>query len=380
MRDLKDLPAIAFGTRVRTTPYHDATRRWGCSCYTVYNHTYLPVFYESPIDDYNALINDVSLWDVGCQRQVEIAGPDAARFVQYLTPRNLADCKVGQCKYVLLTAYDGGIVNDPVLLKLAEDRFWLSLADSDVLLWAKGVALHGEWDVTIHEPDVSPVQVQGPKSTDVMRDVFGEWIDDLKYFWFREIELDGVPLAISRTGWSGERGYEIYLRDGSQGDWLWERIMDAGKSYGIKPGAPSAIRRIEAGILSYGADMDLTNNPFEINMDRLVDTDMEADYIGKEALQRIKEAGVPRRLVGIEIAGSPLPAPNVKRWPVYMQEIGIGHVTSCVHSPTLQKNVGFALLAHDWTSPGTEIRIEAEDGERSAHVVALPFTEKRQNK
>ena len=213
---------------------------------------------------------------------------------------------VGQCKYVLMTNADGGILNDPILLRLAENHFWISLADSDILLWAQGVAVHSGMDVTIREPDVSPLQLQGPKSGEVMKALLGDSIMDLRYYWLREVELDGIPLIVSRTGWSSELGYELYLQDGSRGDELWEKIMAAGEPFGLKPGHTSSIRRIEGGMLSYHADADINTNPYELGLDRLVNLDMEADFIGKAALRRIKEEGVSRQAGGSRHRRGPL--------------------------------------------------------------------------
>ena len=364
--------AIAIGPRIRKSPFYDATRRYGCKAFTTYNHMYLPVFYESPEADYRRLIEAVTLWDVGVERQVEITGPDAARFTQFLTPRNLSTCAVGQCKYVLLTTQRGGIVNDPVLLRLAEDRFWLSLADSDVLLWARALAHALGYDVEVGEPDVSPLQVQGPRSLEVMRDLFGGWIEELRYFWFRETELDGIPVVVSRTGWSAERGYEIFLRDGRHGDRLWEAIMEAGRPYGIGPAAPSTIRRIEGGLLSYGADMDLDTNPYELGLGRLVDLEQEADFLGKAALAEIARRGVGRRLVGLEIEGPRLPA-NEDPWPVAVAGAPLGTVTSAVHSPRLDKNIALAMLAVEAGTPGTTVEVATPSGPRGAAVIELPF-------
>jgi aminomethyltransferase len=366
-------PAITFGPRIRKSPFFAATRRYGCKAYTVYNHTYLPLYYESLEADFWRLVRDVTLWDVACQRQVEITGLDAARFTQLLTPRNLSNCAVGQCKYVLITDEDGGIVNDPILLRLADNRFWLSLSDSDVLLWAKGVARHVGLDVSLREPDISPLQVQGPKSAAVMRELFGAWIDELRYFWCRETELDGIPLVVSRTGWSSERGYEVYLCDAVQGDRLWEMIMAAGRPHGIAPGAPSGIRRIEGAMLSYGADMTLTENPFELGLGRLVDLGMEAEYIGKAALRRIAAEGATRRLVGLEIGGPPLSAGNEEPWPLRAANVLIGRLTPCVHSPRLEQNIGLAIVALEHAEEDCRLQVQTPDGAREATVVPTPF-------
>lgn len=373
MTDADAAPRTAFAPRVRKSPFFAATRRWGCNAYTVYNHMWMPLYYESPVADFWRLVEAVTVWDVAGERQVEIVGADAARFVQRLTPRDLSTCAVGQCKYVLITAADGGVINDPVLLKLDENHFWLSLADADVRLWAEGVAEGAGLDVAIDEPDVSPLQVQGPKSPDVMRALFGGWIDELRYFRFRETALDGIPVVVSRTGWSGERGYEIFLRDGGRGDALWERVMAAGEPFGIAPGAPSQIRRIEAGMISYGADATRDENPFELGLGRLVDLDGDADFIGRAALERIAAEGASRRLVGLELAGPPLAAPNEEPWPVAAADGGAGKLTSAVYSPRLEKNIALAIVPAADADPGARVTVEAPDGARTATVAPLPF-------
>ncbi|MEX0921905.1 MAG: glycine cleavage T C-terminal barrel domain-containing protein [Rhodovibrionaceae bacterium] len=366
-------PLIGFSPRVRQSPFFTATQRWGAKAYSTYNHMYMPLYYDSPVADYWKLVEGVTLWDVGVERQVEISGPDAARFIQYLTPRDLSETQAGQCKYVLLCDETGGIVNDPVLLKLAEDRFWLSLADSDVLLWAKGLALAGKWDVEIHEPDVSPLQVQGPKSPEVMAALFGDWIHELKYFWFRETELDGIPVVVSRTGWSSERGYEVFLRDGSRGDELWEKIMAAGAPFGIAPGAPSTIRRIEGAMLSYGSDMDLGVNPYELGLGRLVALDSGLDFIGKAALARIEKAGVSRRFCGLAIEGAPLHGGNQEHWICRYNGADCGKMTSAIYSPRLDFNMGLALLSLEAAEEGRAVEVLGPQGPLPAKVVPLPF-------
>lgn len=364
---------FGFGTQIRKSPYFDATVRWGAKGFSVYNHMYIPRDFGDPEQNFWNLINDAILCDVAVERQVEITGPDAARFVQLLTPRDLSKCAVGQCKYVLITNADGGILNDPILLRLGENHFWISLADSDILLWAQGVAMNSGLNVQVREPDVSPLQLQGPKSGDVMNALFGESIHDLKYYWLREYDLDGIPLIVSRTGWSSELGYEIYLRDASKGDELWEKIMDAGAPFGLKPGHTSSIRRIEGGMLSYHADMDINTNPYELNLDRLVNLDVEAEFIGKSALQRIKENGVSRKQVGLIIDGPVLEGPNTRFWPVEKNGQQVGRVTSAVHSPRLKKNIGLAMVGIEYSSVGTNLKVQTPNGEMTATVVETPF-------
>ena len=364
---------FGFGTQIRKSPFFNGTVRWGATDFSVYNHMYIPRSFGDPEQNFWNLVNDAILCDVAVERQVEIAGPDAAAFVQLLTPRNLSQCAVGQCKYVLITNESGGILNDPVLLRLEENRFWLSLADSDVLMWAQGVATHAGLDVTICEPDVSPLQLQGPKSGDIMATLFGEGIRDLKYYWLDHFELDGIPLVISRTGWSSELGYELYLLDGSQGEALWEKLMTVGEPMGLKPGHTSSIRRIEGGMLSYHADMDAHTNPFELGLDRLVDLEMPANFIGKAALKQVQQQGISRQQVGLELDGEPLPGPNTQFWPVKVNGEVIGKVTSAVYSPRLKKNIALAMVASAHSAAGTACTVQLTGETRSGTIVPKPF-------
>lgn len=367
-----DMRLIQRGARLRRSPYFDATQRYGCRAYTVYNHTFLPSYYDDPIAEYWHLIEHVAIWDVGVERQVEIRGRDAFTLMQRLTPRDLSQCAVGQGKYVLIVAEDGGVINDPVLVRLAEDRFWLSLADSDVLLWAKGVAVNAGLSVEIEEPDVWPLQLQGPKSKPLIRDLFGAAVAEMAYYAFSEASLDGIPVVVTRTGWTGEVGYEIYLRDGSRGDELWERVMQAGKPHEIRPTGPSDIRRIEAGILNYGADITLADNPYEVGLGWTVDLEKSADFIGKAALQRISAEGVQRKIAGIEIEGAPIEF-NETKWDVRHQGKAVGRVTSAIHSPRLRKNIGYAMLPAALSELGTSLSVATPWGDRGARVVKKPF-------
>ena len=364
---------FGFGTQIRKSPYFDSTVKWGATGFSVYNHMYIPRDFGSPEQNFWNLIEKSILCDVAVERQVEITGPDAYKFIQLLTPRDLSKLSIGQCKYVLIVNNDGGILNDPVLLRLAENHFWLSLADSDVLLWAQGVAVNSGLDVKISEPDVSPLQLQGPTSQEIMVKLFGEDIRDLKYYWLREYKLDGIPLIVSRTGWSSELGYEIYLRDGSKGNELYEKIMAAGKEHGIQPGHTSSIRRIEGGMLSYHADADIHTNPYELGFDRLVNLETDIDFIGKEALKKIKQNGIKRKQVGLIIDCDPLSGPNTTFWPIEKDGKKIGKVTSAVYSPRLKKNIALAMIEINYSELGNQLDVQTHEGKYSATIVEKPF-------
>jgi len=364
---------FGFGTQIRKSPYFESTVKWGATGFSVYNHMYIPRDFGSPEQNFWNLIEKAILCDVAVERQVEITGPDAYKFTQLLTPRDLSKLAIGQCKYVLITNNEGGILNDPVLLRLAENHFWLSLADSDVLLWAQGVAVNSGLNVKITEPDVSPLQLQGPTSGEIMIKLFGDSIKELKYYWLKEYNLNGIPLIVSRTGWSSELGYEIYLRDGSRGNDLYEKIMEAGKEYGLKPGHTSSIRRIEGGMLSYHADADINTNPFELGLDRLINLDSEINFIGKEALKKIKQEGIKRKQVGLELDCNPLKGPNTTFWPILKNDKIIGKVTSAVYSPRLKKNIALAMIEINQSEIGSKLKVKTENGDFKCTIVEKPF-------
>lgn len=376
----QQLTDFGFGTQIRKSPYFDATLRWGAQGYSVYNHMYIPRDFGDPEQNFWNLVNEAILCDVAVERQVEISGPDAARFVQMMSPRDLSQMQVGQCKYVILTNQYGGILNDPILLRIAEDQFWFSLADSDVLFWAQGLAAQGGYDVHIYEPDVSPLQLQGPRSRDIMIALFGEWVSELKYYWFRPASLDGIDVIVSRTGWSSELGYEIFLQNTSQGDQLYEKIMQIGKGMGLKPGHTSTIRRIEGGMLSYHADMDITNNPFEVGLDRLINLDGDFDFVGKDALRQIKAEGIKQKQVGLVIDTPPLAAPNTRFWPLLTGSgQNIGKVTSAVFSPRLKNNIALAMIHVDHSNIGQTLSVDMGNGIVSAEIVEIPFHDPKKN-
>lgn len=375
-------PAVTLYTRLRKSPYFWKSREHGVAAYSVYNHTYHPRHYGDPVSEYWSLLNDVTLWDVGVERQLQISGPQAFDFTNMLTPRDLTKCAVGQCKYAFITAADGGIINDPIVLRVEENKFWLSLADSDVHLWAMGLAHAGGWDVTVEEVDVAPVQVQGPKAKGLMSDLFGPQILDMPYYYMQHHTLNGMDVVVSRTGYTGEIGYEIYLYNATQNAGrLWDTIWEAGQPYDLRVIGPCHIRRIEAGMLAYGCDITLDTNPLEVGYDYnwMVDLDQEADFVGKEALSRIREKGIDRLLVGVDIDGEPLGSYNdgsmIEPFPVSVGGGGspIGEVTSACNSPRLERNIGLAMVPFDLSEEGTSLSIHTPEGVREGTVVQKPF-------
>ena len=364
---------FGFGTQIRKSPYFNSTVKWGATGFSVYNHMYIPRDFGPPEQNFWNLVNEAILCDVAVERQVEITGPDATKFIQLLTPRDLSKLSVGQCKYVLIVNNEGGILNDPVLLRLKENHYWLSLADSDILLWAQGVAVNSGLDVKISEPDVSPLQLQGPNSGKIMESLFGENINNLKYYRLRELDLDGIPLIVSRTGWSSELGYELYLRDGSKGDELWEKIMEAGKTFGLKPGHTSSIRRIEGGMLSYHADADINTNPYEVGLGRLVNPDTDINFIGKDALQKINQDGIKRKQAGVILDCDPLTGPNTTFWEITKDNQQVGKITSAVYSPRLKQNIALAMVSINNSEIGTVLHVKMNDKIVKATVAEKPF-------
>ncbi|WP_029362856.1 glycine cleavage T C-terminal barrel domain-containing protein [Brachybacterium squillarum] len=373
-------PHVLLYPRIRKTPFFAASRQHGVAMYSVYNHTYHARHYGDPLAEYWALLEGVTLWDVGVERQIEISGPDAFDFTNMLVTRDLNRCAVGQCKYVFLTDQHGGILNDPILLRVEEDRFWLSIADSDILLWARGVATFAGMDVSVQEIDVAPVQVQGPKAYALMRDLVGEGVADMRYYWLHEFEIDGIPVTVSRTGYTGEVGYEIYVHDASRnGVALWEKVWEAGIPHGLRVIGPCHLRRIEGGMLAYGADITIDTNPFEVGMgyDWMVDLRPGDDFIGREALARVREEGPARMLVGLEMGGERLGTYNdgsmIEAFPVESHGVRVGQVTSACHSPRLERNIGLALVPTELSAPGTELQVDTGHGPVDAVVVPKPF-------
>ena len=366
------MKAHGLNPRIRKSPFFNATIKYGATEFHPYNGMWMPVGYDTPINEYWNTVERAGLWDVAVQRCVEISGPDAAVFTSLLTPRGTKNVRVGQCRYIVMTNHDGGIINDPVMLKMAEDRFWLSTADADMYLWAKGVATFSGHTVQITTPHVYPLQIQGPRSPEIVSKVFGDDILDLNYYHWMRGEVDGINVVISRTGYSSELGFEVYLLGYERGNELWEIIMEAGKPLGLSPGSPNRIRRIEGGVLDFASDMTPNENPFEMGMDNLVST-KKADYIGKAALDKIRKEGVARKLSGVFISGAMFKKNAEHRWRVFSEKGQVGVITNAVYSPRLEKNIGFALLDYPHSELGSSLKVETPEGIRDIQLTSLPF-------
>jgi aminomethyltransferase len=378
---LEQSATLYFGPWYRRSPFFDATRRAGCTAYDIYNHMYIPGYYDDPVKEYWLLNEKVTMWDVGVERTVQVSGPDADRLIDMITCRDLTKCAVKQGKYMLVTAPDGGIVNDPVLLHVDENVWWMQLADSDAGLYALGVATAGGYDVEVTLPDVHPMQVQGPLSAKTLEKLVGPAIYDIKYYWVDRFEIGDIPVVISRTGWTAVPGFEINLLDGTRGDDLWNAVLAAGEEFGISPVAPVEARRIEAGIFNYGSDITLTDTPLHVmGLERLVE-DQPQDYIGKAALEALQRTGVDRKLVGIVLEGDELRAEMSRYWDVFRDGQKVGHMTDAIWSPGLDKNIGFVWVPIGLADPGNPLDVVTERGEEIVGVTAaIPFVDPRKER
>ncbi len=358
--------------RLRPSPFYESAVAEGMTSASVYNRMIMPTSYGDPKAEYWHIINGVSQWDVGIERQVQLKGKDAGKLAQILSPRDLSNCAVGQGKYVPLCNHKGTLINDPILLKLADDLYWFSIADSDVWFWARAIGAERGLDVEVSEPDVSPMAVQGPKAEDVVAAVFGDWIRELKYFWFREDEIEGIPVAVQRSGWSKQGGFEIYLRDGSRGGDLWSIVKEAGQPWGIGPGAPATAERTESGLVSVGGDTDDETNPFEVRLGKYVDLHVDDDVVGIQALRKIHEEGPKRHQLGLKLEGSS-PAPLGFAWEgIFKDGQKVGEMTNCVWSPRMEQNIGYALISTQLVS-GQTVEVRRPTGSVSAELCELPF-------
>lgn len=365
------MKAHGLNPRIKKSPFFDKAVEYGATEFHPYNGMWMPVGYDSPVNEYWNVLERVSLWDVGVEKCVEVTGPDAEAFMQMLTPRDISVIEPGRCAYVFLVNQDGGLLNDPVMLRMAKDRFWLSTADSDMFLWAKGVSAFAGFDVEVNTPHVYPVQLQGPRSAEIMADVFGDEILDLRYYRWTRGTVDGIDVIISRTGYSSELGYEIYLLGQDRGGDLWEILMAAGEPFAIAPGSPNRIRRIEGGVLDYASDMTPDDNPLEFGLERLID--WEKDFLGKAALQKIRDEGVSRRMTGIFLDGPALQKNNEHHWPIVGDGRQVGYVTNSVHSPRLDRNIALAMIDVPFDANGAGLTVGTVEGVRNAERTTLPF-------
>lgn len=363
---------ITPSARLRPSPFYEATLVEGVAAFTTYNHMLMPTSFGKPEEEYWRLINGVSQWDVAVERQVQLEGPDAGLLAQILCPRDLSRCKVGQGKYVPLCNHEGVLINDPILLKLDDNRYWLSIADSNIWFWARAIAAERGLRVTVREPDVSPLAVQGPKGEDVVASIFGDWVRELKYFWFRETTIEGIPVAVARSGWSKQGGFEIYLMDGSKGTQLWNIVREAGKRWDIGPGNPNLCERVESGLLSYGGDTDASTNPFEVRMEKYVDLQVPDFVVGIQALRRIKAEGPRRQQLGVLLEGDTPIAPGFRWHTIQRDGQTVGSLTNSVWSYRLKRNIGFGLVSTDCA---VNDRVEVlKDGRAvKGSLASLPF-------
>ena len=365
---------IGIGTRIRKSPYFNSTIKYGVKGFTIYNKMYLPTGFSSPAEEYLSLINDVTFGDFAAERQVEVSGPDAFDFIRYINPRNLSKCDIGDCKYIVLTDSNGFIINDACLIRLDDDKFWVSPGDGDVLLWLQGVAMHSGMNVNICEPDVSPLQISGPKAGRLIQKLFAGEHDNLGYYKAKQTSLENIPMVIARTGWSGELSYELYLQDRKLGNSLFELVYEAAKEFNGNVIAPNNIRTIEGGLLSYGSDFGREHNPFTIGLDRLVDVDQDIDFIGKEALKKIKENGTTSKLIGVEMDGDPIDKVPEHFWTVLnLEGKKIGRLSRCIYSPRLKKKIGLAIVDTLASEEGGKVIIESTEQKYNAVICKLPW-------
>lgn len=364
--------SITPSARLRPSPFFAATVAEGVTSMTTYNHMLMPTSYGHPEEEYWRLINGVSMWDVAVERQVQLRGPDAGRLAQILAPRDLSKQKDGQGKYVPLCNHDGVLINDPICLKLADDLYWLSIADSNIWFWASAIAAERGLDVEVSEPDVSPLAIQGPKAEEVVASICGDWVRELKYFWFRETQIDGIPVVVQRSGWSKQGGFEIYLRDGSAGTKLWNIVKEAGKPWDIGPGNPNWCERIESGLVSYGGDSDTTTNPYEVRMGKYVDLHVPDDTIGIAALRRIHAEGPKRHTLGLILEVETAIAPGFTWNPIMHNAARIGDLTNVAFSYRLRKNIGFAIVCRS-VSVGDQVQCVIAGNTHNGTLTELPF-------
>lgn len=358
---------LSQSRRLRETPFSRGVEDSGVTAYTVYNRMLLPTVFESVEADYRHLKTHVQVWDVSCERQVEISGPDATRLMRMLTPRNLDKIQADQCYYVPIVDETGGMLNDPVAIKHSEERWWISLADSDLLFWVKGLAIGFGMDVQVFEPDVSPLAVQGPKANDLMARVFGEEVRDIRFFRYKRLPFQDTEFVVSRSGYSKQGGFEIYVDNHEYGMPLWTALFDAGEDLNVRAGCPNLIERIEAGMLSYGNDMTEENTPLECGLGKYCNPPEDCDHIGKAALEREAATGLSRQIRAISIPGDPEP-PALSVWPLFKDGVRVGQVTSSAWSPDFETNVAIGMVDAGHWDAGTVLTVKTPSEDRRAVI------------
>lgn len=363
---------IGPNTRLRLSPYYDATVQEGVVAFSPYNRMLMPVSYGDPMAEYDRLMHGVAMWDVAVQRQVQISGSDAARLTQVLSLRDLSKCAVNQGKYVPMCDHRGVLINDPVVLKLADDLYWMSIADNNMLMWARAIAAERGFDVDICEPDVSPMAVQGPKAEDVVASIFGDWVRDIRFFWFAEAKINGIPMKIARSGFSKQGGFELYLMDGSRGVDLWNIIREAGQRFGIGPGNPNPVERIESGLLSYGGDTDDETNPFEVRLGQYVNLDLADDVVGIKALRHIHADGPKRHQLGVRLDDWSTQAGHATWCDVLVDGQKVGSMTNGGWSPRLHAVIGFVLVSRT-VKIGDRVEVVRNGEPLPGTICDLPF-------
>lgn len=352
------------------TPFHEATLAAGVTAVTVYNHTLLPLSYGDPEAEYRRLMEGVVLWDVACQRQIQLAGPDAGTLAQILCTRDLSAARVGQGKYTAMVDHQGRLINDPLVLRAADDAWWLSLADGDMLYWCRAIASERSMDVEVVDANVAPLAVQGPLAEDVVAALLGDWIRDIRFFAYHRAEVDGIPMRVGRAGWSKQGGFELYLEDATRGNDLWNLVMEAGAPFDIGPGGPNAIERVQSGLLSFRTETTDDTDPFEAGLGKYVDLDA-GDFIGRDALLEKRERGLQRSLVGVIFGDNPGVLKNP--WPVVVDGQVVGSVRVVVVSPIVGRSIGFAMIDVPYNATGTTLTAIGPRGESSFTVADLPF-------
>ena len=365
--------AIFPSRRLRPTPFTERVAQSGVSGYTVYNHMLLPSVFVSLEDDYHHLKKYAQIWDVSVERQVQLEGPDAHKLAMMMSARDLSNAEPGRCYYAPVVDGKGGMLNDPVVLCIAPDKFWFSIADSDLLFWAAGLAEGLGLNVSVTEPDVSPLAIQGPMAEDLLAKVFGEEIRSIRFFRFKWFEFQGVQMAIARSGWSKQGGFEIYLPDSKLGNALWDAVTDHGAPFNLRAGCPNLIERIEGGLFSFGNDMTRAETPLEMGLEKYCSLDSAHNYIGKEALLRQRDAGLTRKIRGLRMDGVKV-APLSIPWDIMENDRKIGFVTSAAYSPDMSQNIAFAMLDIDFANTGQTLTIQSTVGKHNATVCDIPFT------